>query len=98
MVSDTPGEVCERHEARQEDGAKLRVVLNPAVERQGVKERIHGHHRFSATSAATLRLFSAMTAKHRHRSVCRRSSRARTLSGPMSKAAPHSMARLSKRE
>jgi hypothetical protein len=28
IVSDTPGEVGERHEARQEDGAKLRVVRN----------------------------------------------------------------------
>jgi hypothetical protein len=43
MVSDSPGEVRERHEARQKDGAKLRVVLHPAVERQGVKERIQGH-------------------------------------------------------
>jgi hypothetical protein len=41
--SDPLGEVCERHEASQEDGAKLRVVRNPAVERQGVKERIRGH-------------------------------------------------------
>jgi hypothetical protein len=46
--SDTPGEVRERHEARQEDGAKLRVVRNPAIERQGVKERIQGQRRTSA--------------------------------------------------
>jgi hypothetical protein len=43
--SDTPGEVRERHEARsrRRNGAKLRVVRNPAVERQSVKERIRGH-------------------------------------------------------
>ena len=40
---DTLGEVRERQEARQEYSTKLRVVLNPAVERQGVKERIQGH-------------------------------------------------------
>ena len=32
--SDTPCGVPERHEARQQDGAKLRVVQNPAVVRQ----------------------------------------------------------------
>ena len=40
---DTPGEVRERHKARQQGGAKLRVVFSPAVERQGMKERIQGH-------------------------------------------------------
>jgi hypothetical protein len=42
-MSDTPGEVGERHEAGQQDGAKLGVVLHPAIERQGVKERVQGH-------------------------------------------------------
>ena len=39
--SDTPGEVRERHEASQEDGAKLRVVRHLAIECEGVKERGH---------------------------------------------------------